>query len=549
MFKRISIIFLITLFTHVIAAAQHQGHHGAMSEKPAQLLPEMGTHSHPITTSSAEAQKFFDQGLLLLYAFNHDEAARSFRRAVELDNNLAMGWWGIALANGSNYNLGPIPEREKAAYEAIQKALALISKASEKERDYINALAKRYSIDPSADFPKQALAYKTAMGELVRKYPDDLDAATLYAESAMNLRPWQLWYKDGKPAEGTEEIVAVLESVLKRNPNHLGANHYYIHAVEASPQPERALPSAMRLGKLAPGAGHLVHMPAHITIQTGDYEFSQKSNEEAEAADRNYLEKTGTKSGIYPAMYYSHNIDFIVEAGNRAGRYEDASRAAERLANNVRPHLKAMPMIEFFLPRSIFVRLRFNRWDDMLKMAEPGADTPVTKALWHYGRGVAFAATGKVADAKREREALKNAQDKTPPDTPYGNNRLGGVLGIAVLVLDARIAQASGDIDKAIELYEKGVHAQDGLSYDEPPGWYYPVRESLGSTLIRAGKHAEAEKVFREGLEKMPRDGRLLFGLHESLKRQGKDQAAKLIWAEFEAAWKNADTKLKFEDI
>lgn len=549
MFKRILIILLVTLFTHNIATAQHQGHRGAHNEKNAQLLPEMGTHHHPVTTSSAEAQKFFDQGLLLLYAFNHDEAARSFKRAVELDANLAMGWWGIALANGSNYNLGPIPEREKAAYEAIQKALTLISKVSEKERDYINALAKRYSIDPNSDLAKQAVAYKSAMGELVKKYPDDLDAATLYAESAMNLRPWRLWYKDGKPAEGTEEIVAVLESVLKRKPDHLGANHYYIHAVEASPNPQRALPSAMRLGKLAPGAGHLVHMPAHITIQTGDYEFSLKSNEDAETADRNYLEKTGTKSGIYPAMYYSHNIDFIVEAGSRAGRYEDSKRAAERLASNVRPHLKDMPMIEFFLPRAIFVSVRFNRWDDMLKMPEPDQSAPVTRALWHYGRGVAFAATGKIADAEKARQSLKSAQERLPADAPYGNNKVGDVLTVAGLVLDAKIAQARNDSNKAIELFEKGVQAQDALAYDEPPGWHYPVRESLGASLIRAGKFTEAEKVFRDGLERMPRDGRLLFGLHESLKRQGKDQAARLIWMEFESAWKHADTKLRFEDL
>jgi len=532
-----------------MAAAQHQGHHKAMNDKPAQLLPEMGTHHHPVTTSSEEAQKFFDQGLLLLYAFNHDEAARSFKRAVELDSNLAMGWWGIALANGSNYNLGPIPEREKAAYEAIQKALALVSKVSEKERDYINALAKRYSNNPNADLSKQAVDYKTAMGELVKKYTDDLDAATLYAESAMNLRPWRLWYKDGKPAEGTEEIVAVLESVLKRKPDHLGANHYYIHAVEASPNPERALPSAMRLGKIAPGAGHLVHMPAHITIQTGDYEFSLEVNEKAEAADRTYLEKTGTKSGIYPAMYYSHNIDFIVESGSRAGRYEDARRAAARLESNVRPHLKDMPMIELFLPRSIFVKVRFNRWDDMLKMPEPDQSTPITKALWHYGRGVALAATGKVADAEKERQSLKTAQEKLPADTSYGNNKASDVLTLAGLVLEARIAGAKGDSTKSIELFEKAVSAQDELIYDEPPGWHYPVRESLGAALIRAGKPAEAERVFRSALERMPRDGRLLFGLHESLKRQSKDQAARLIWIEFEAAWKGADTKLRFEDL
>ena len=273
----------------------------------------LGSLHHPVTTTNPEAQRFFDQGLALVYAFNHDEAIRSFKRAAELDPKLAMAWWGIGLALGPNINLDVDPEREKAAYDAVQKALALAAGASENERAYIAALAKRYSIDPKADLKKLDADYKQAMGELVKAYPDDLDAATFYAESAMDLRPWKLWTADGKPAPGTEEIVAVLESVLRRNPNHPGAIHYYIHAIEASPNPERALAYAPKLGELMPAAGHLVHMPAHIYQRTGDYEAAAQSNRDAAAADRAYMESNGAQ-GIYPLMYYSHNLHFLAIA-------------------------------------------------------------------------------------------------------------------------------------------------------------------------------------------------------------------------------------------
>src|SRR5436190_14742379 len=281
---------LILILTLGCAYGQHQ-HESAKANRTT-LFPGLGRHHHPIATSSAEAQKFFDEGLTLIYAFNHDEAIRSFERAAALDPSAAMPYWGIALALGPNINLDVDPAGEKKAYEAAQKALSMLERAPENERAYIDALGKRYSIDPKADLKKLAVEYKDAMGELARRYPDDLDAATLYAESMMDLRPWQLWSADGKPAEGTEEIVAVLESVLKRDPQHTGANHFYIHAVEASPHPGQALASADRLAQLAPAAGHLVHMPAHIYIQTGDYEAAAKANEQAAEVDRNYIRKT-----------------------------------------------------------------------------------------------------------------------------------------------------------------------------------------------------------------------------------------------------------------
>src|SRR5262249_37554495 len=383
---------------------------------------------------------------------------------------------------------------------------------------------------------------------LHKKYPEDVDAATLYADSMMNLIPWQLWMKDGRPAEGTTEIVGVLEAAIKLDPNHIGANHLYIHAVEASKNPGRALESANKLGKLAPGAGHLVHMPAHIYLRTGDYAAAAKANEAAAEVDRAYIKATGVR-GMYPGMYYSHNLHFLVEAYNRTGRYADAKRSATQLAENVRGHLKEMPTLEGFLPSAFFVDLRFNRWDDVLNLPSPSSETPITGALWHYARGVAFAAKGNIAEAQNERQLFADASKGISGETPFGLNTAASIFKIAENVLDARIAAAKSDRRAAVDHWRKAVTAQDDLNYDEPPCWYYPVRESLGAGLLIAGDAVEAEGVFRKDLENNPRNGRSLFGLAESLKKQGKAQAARETLAEFEKAWKNADVKLKIEDL
>jgi tetratricopeptide (TPR) repeat protein len=293
----------------MLAAPAFGQHHAAAEEKKASLMPGFGTLHHPVSTRNAEAQQFFEQGLVLIYGFNHEEAARSFRRATELDPKLAMAYWGIALAVGPNYNEPEIDvERVKLAYDALKKAQELGS-PSASERAYIGALAKRFSVEPKPDYKRLGKEYADAMGVLYRTYPDDLDAATLYADSLMNIHPWQLWTKDGKPGEGTEEIVAILESVLRRDPNHIGANHLYIHAVEASQHPERALPSAERLSRLNPSSGHLVHMPAHIYIRTGSYDAAAIANEAAAEADRKYIGANNVKGGVYPHNY-SHNLHF-----------------------------------------------------------------------------------------------------------------------------------------------------------------------------------------------------------------------------------------------
>lgn len=525
--------------------AQHE--HAAEPAKPAIILPGLGDTHHAIGTRNPEAQRFFDQGLALIYGFNHEEAVNSFRRAAELDPQAAMPWWGVALALGPNINLDVDPEREKAAYDAVQKALSLGNSAPAEERDYIQALSKRYANNPKADLKKLAAEYSKAMGALSAKYPDDLDAATLYAESMMDLRPWKLWTIDGKPAPGTLEIVAVLESVLRRDPKHVGANHYYIHAVEASPNPERALPSADRLAGLMPGAGHVVHMPAHIYIQLGDYETVAKTNETAAAVDRDYMQRTGNTTGVYPLMYYNHNIHFVMTARLLQGQFTPAKRAADELAGNVLPALGEMPMLQSFAPMPWTVLLRFERWDEMLQTPAPDPKFKLLTAMWRFSRAVALVGKKQVAEAKREQEQFASAVAAVPADTPWDIATAAAVLRIGTEELAARIAEAGGDRAGAIERWRKATAAQDQAGYSEPSLWYYSTRESLGGALLRAGRAAEAETVFREDLVKHPRSPRSLFGLLESLRAQKKPTES--VERQFKESWAHADQALRVEQL
>lgn len=543
----LAVVLLLALCA--FAYPQHADMKMGEPEKPASLMTGLGALHHPVSTTNAEAQKFFDQGLALIYAFNHDEAIRSFKRAAELDPQMAMAHWGIALALGPNINLDVDPEREKAAYEAVQKAKTLAAKAPENERGYIEALARRYSIDPKADLKKLAVDYKNAMGELVKRYPDDLDLATLYAESAMNLRPWQFWSPDGKAAEGTEEIVAVLESVLRRNPDHQGAIHYYIHAVEASPNPDRALAYAPKLGTLTPAAGHLVHMPAHIYQRTGNYEAAALSNVDAAAADRAYLASSGVR-GIYPFMYYSHNLHFLAIARSMEGRLIESLNASKQLDSHVGPALKQMPMLEGFMTTTPLIYVRFNRWAEIIReLREPDPSLFGINAVVHFARGMAYASTGDAAKAESERAAFVIWVKKIPADAPYGLNPASKVLSIAETVLDARLASATGANKRAIELLRQAVEQEDALAYDEPPTWFLPVREMLGGALLKQGDFTGAEQIFRDDLQRNRRNGRSLFGLAESLRAQKKNYAAAMVQREFEIAWKNADAKLTVQDL
>jgi tetratricopeptide (TPR) repeat protein len=532
----------------MVSAQEHSVH---TQSKAATLMQGYGDLHHPVSTSSAQAQQFFDQGLRQIYAFNHDEAARSFERATEIDPKLAMAYWGVAEATGPNYNDPASDDRFVAAHVAIQKAVDFSANASPAEQAYIKAMALRFPADPGADRRRGAEAYHDAMRELVKQFPDDLDAATLFAESGMNLHPWGLWMVDGTPREGTEEIVATLESVIKRDPNHLGAIHYYIHSVEASKSPERALAAANRLAALAPAAGHIVHMPAHVYIRTGDYAAAVKTNQEAAAVDQAYIKASGAQ-GIYPMMYYSHNLHFIAMCSAMNGDYAEANKNADMLAAHVRPHVKDMPPLEGFMTIPIAVDVRFHKWDEILKMPKPNPEMKTTTAFWHFARGMAMASKGKIAEAEAEQRSVSEAEANTPEDMIFAmpvNNKAKDVLKIARDVLSAKVALAKKDNAGAIALLQNAVAVQDTLKYSEPEDWFFPVRESLGAALLINGDKAGAEKVFREDLDHHPRNPRSLFGLQQALKAQGKEYDASFVQKQLKASWRGGSTQLKLDDL
>jgi hypothetical protein len=529
------------------ASAQH--HHGDEAGAPPETLrTDLGSLHHPIATSNSDAQKFFDQGLTLVYAFNHGEAIRSFRRAAELDPKSPMPYWGIALALGPNYN-ETTPEDEKAPFEAIQKARELSANAPEAEREYVAALAKRFTNDAKPDYDRLARAYADAMRDLSRNYPDDPDAATLYAESLMDQHAWALWANDGKPAENTLEIVSVLESTLRRWPDHAGANHFYIHAMEMAPDPEKAIPSARRLETLVPGAGHLVHMPSHIYMRTGDYSAAVKSNQDAIAVDKKLFARPG--AGMY-MIYRSHNVHFLAAAAMMDGEYDVALDAAKDLEARANAMVADLPMAEAFLPWHYFVLLQFARWDDILAIPVVTEKTNAMAFFSHYARAIASAAKGKIPEAESERAAMEDVYKKIPPSSSMGMtyNNWQAVHEVAGHTLAARIAAAQNDSPKAIAEWRAAVDAQDRMNYDEPADWYYPVRESLGAALLASGDAAGAEKVFRQDLDRFnPRNPRSLFGLQKALEAQNKTVDADWVRASFEAAWTGAPGLLRLSDF
>ena len=488
----------------------------------------------------------FDQGLAQAFGFHHEAAIASFERAAGLDPAAAMPHWGKAWALGPNYNLDIDDARATAAYDALAKAQSLVSEGSEREKAYVQALAARYSADPTADRPARARAFSQAMGALSTRYPDDLDAAVIYAESLMNLTPWKLWTVNGRPAPNTERIVAVLESVLLRNPNHLGANHYYIHAVEASRTPARAMASAQRLTAIAESSGHLLHMPAHIFARTGDHAGAAAANAAGAAADRRYM-LSAPANGMYGMMYYPHNLHFLADSHMMQGRLADARQAADRVAEQLTPHAGMMPMVESMVVMPVSVLLRFSKYADVLALDAPPAERTVQRAWHHFARGTALAKTGKVEDAADEGKLLVAAIAAVPETAAFGGGGwapASSALNVAALSLDARIAAARGEHDRAIKYWQRAVAAADQLPYDEPPVWFYPVRESLGGALLAAGRAPDAERVFRDDLVKHPRNGRSLFGLRAALIAQGKEEDAAWVLREFNDAWKNADTQL-----
>jgi tetratricopeptide (TPR) repeat protein len=526
----------------------------AAERAPVKLLDGMGSLHHPIATRDPDAQKFFDQGLTLFYAFNFDESVRSFTRATEIDPQAPMPYWGLALALGPSYNSGTSvnPTNEKAAYDAIQHAKLLAASGAQVEKDYVDAMAHLFSADASPDLGKLTHDFITAQRDLSERYPDDPDAATLYAAALMDLHSRAMWTSDGQPSSDTLEVLRVLEGVLRKWPDHVGANHYYIHAIEASPFAERALPSAYRLETLVPGAGHLVHMPAHIFVRTGDYSAAVKSNEAAIAVDQSYLRDTGTTNLGYKLGYVEHDLMFLVYSADMDGEYDAALRTAQDLEAQARALLPQMPYVEGYLAPALYVQIRFARWDAILAQPVPDAKLTGMTFFWHYARGCAFAATGKAQQAETELAAMEESyKDLQPEGAAFSMmpNKWETFYEMALRSLNARIAAARGDPVKAVEEWTAAVSVEDHMNYHEPADWFYPMRESLGAALLRGGKLAEAEKTFREDLDKNPRNPHSLFGLWKTLDAEQKPAEADLVRREYEAAWKGGAIQLHIEDF
>lgn len=502
---------------------------------------------HPVSTKNPLAQQYFDQGIIYLYAFNHDAAYWSFKRASEADPSLAMAYWGMALALGPNINMEIDSKRSKIAFQLVQQAKQLSNSSTENEKDYIEALSYRYT-NSSEGKPSNDIAYKNAMEKVYQKYPDDLDAATLYAESVLDLNPWNQWDEKGNPKAGTLEVVQLLEDVLKKDPYHLGANHYYIHAIEASNYPERALMSAERLRLLANNFGHILHMPSHIYLLVGDYHLAALCNEQAAIADKEYIQKYGI-DGIYPLHYLSHNLYFLSRAYSMEGRFEDALKAGTELSNFYAPYFFEMPELEYYIPNNIFVYLRFHKWNCILELPKPDPQQKLTTLVWHFARAIAFASAGKVQDAEKEQSFFQQKAAQIPSDLKYGYNYAKPIMEIADLTLKAKFSELNGNTFDAITYLQNAVAIQDNLHYNEPPDWYFPVRESLGGLFLRQKKYGDAEKIFRDDLAKHPRNGRSLFGLLESLKGQKKYTDAFWVNRAWKEAWQHSTTPLTINDL
>ena len=523
--------------------AQHDHGMSPSSVDAPPLYPDLGTWSHKVS-ATPEAQRYFDQGLRLYYGFNHDEAIRAFREAARLDPACAMAWWGIAAAAGPNINLPMDEAGARTANAAIAQAVALAPHASAAEQAYIAALATRYSAEPGARRAALDTAYSVAMRKLRKRYPADADAGALFAESLLDLNPWNQWTRDGKPNPGTLEAVATLEAVLKRQPQHPGANHFYIHAVEASDDPARALPAARRLERLVPGAGHLVHMPSHIYARTGRYDDALERNRVAAAVDEKYIAEQRPQ-GVYPLMYYNHNIQFIWFSAMMEGRSAEALAAARKITGNVPGEMIAqMPMLELVPPYPILTLVRFGRWDEALAEPLPPPSQRYASGLFHYARGEAFAAKGEGEPAAAELDSLRAAAALVPADMLISINRGTQLLRIAALALAGEIAARKGDTESAVARLREAVAAEDDLHYDEPPTWCYPVRHTLGAVLLKAGRAKDAEAVYRDDLRRHPGNGWSLLGLSQSLSAQGRTADARATDARFRRAWARADVML-----
>jgi len=517
----------------------------------ATLLDGLGDYSLPVGSSHPEVQQWFDQALMLTYGFNHQAAERSFLKAVELDPQCAMCWWGAALVLGPHVNAGMDPANNAAAWERLRAAQSLAGDAPDWQQAYINALASRYAENPPDDRGGLDQAYAEAMAKLVAARPDDLDAATLYAESMMNLQPWDYWTMDGQPRGRIDEIVTVLESVIERDPNHAGALHLYIHAVEASNEPERGVVAADRLRTLIPGSGHLVHMPAHIYARVGRYHDAVIANQKAVEADNAYLAACRPGPGVYPLGYVPHNHHFLWFAASMEGARDIALAAAEETHGRTSdPDLMRMPGFEGmqnFALTPLFAKVRFGLWDEIMAEPKPADDLPYMQAMWHYAQGMAAVRSGREEDARAHHEALVEASTNPAIERLMMWERYSLIHGVRVAerTLAAERAHADGDLDTALTALESARDIEDALPYDEPPGWHAPVRHTLGAVLLEADRAEDAESAYRAELRRNPENGWSLYGLAMALRAQDRNSEAEEVEARFDAAWAHADVKLE----
>jgi tetratricopeptide (TPR) repeat protein len=516
----------------------------------ANLIEGLGDYSMPITAKNADVQRWFDQGLAMTYGFNHDAAERSYLKAAELDPDCAMCWWGAALVLGPHVNAAMDPNNNPKAWDRLQRAQRTASGASEKEQAFIKALSSRYAESPPENRRPLDEAYAAAMAELAAKYPDDLDAVTLHAESMMDLQPWDYWDAAGQPKGHTAEVVSQLESVMARDPEHAGALHLYVHAVEASPDPSKGVAAADTLRELLPGSGHLVHMPAHIYARVGRWHDAVVANQNAIVADDSYLAACKPGPGVYPLGYVPHNHHFLWFAATMEGASEVARSAAAHTGERTSdpklmrtPHLEAM---QNFSLTPLYAAVRFGKWEEVTAMAKPADDLPYMQAMWNYAQAMAAAAQGRSQDARKFHEALVPATKDPAIEKLLAWDRyslIGGVR-VAERFVAAEIARSEKNYDEAIAALNAAVTIEDTLPYDEPPAWNWPSRLALGNVLLEAKKPAEAEQAFRDELQRNPENGWSLHGLARALKAQGRKQEAQEASDRFAKAWANADIEL-----
>lgn len=509
------------------------------------LNPKNIALHHPVETDQLAAQLYFDQGLTQLYAFNNDTAYWSFLNASKIDPHMPMAYWGMAIALVPNFQMTMAKDVKKTAQKHIQKALELSIDRSEIEREYIEALSQRFLNDSDDDSNK--LKYSQHLEKLSKKYPDDPDAAVLWAASLSDLQK-ENWNSKGKPLPGIQEAVDALETILKKNPNHVGANHYYIHLMDGSPFPEKALRSAERLKTLLPSSGHLLHMPSHIYLLVGDYHQAAHCSEEALAADREYVNTYGME-GTYPQSYISHSLYFLTRIYTLEERFGDATQAANRLRDFYLPHYKQMPEMEFYAVIPLFILIHFQKWQEILDFPKPAEEMALANLLWHFSRAMAFSSLKQTSEASKEVPIVESLKKQLNEDTKFQEESTKKMIQVLEYFMEAKIAENEERPSEAIKLLQQAINVQDSVAYNESPIYFFSSRQQLGALFLKRGQAKEAEQLYREDLNKIPNNSRSLFGLKESLKAQSKFYDLYWIDQAFQQAFKYSDITLTTDNL